>query len=284
MSNFLKHLAFSILKYFGVWAKKVPNQTQLNYLLMLMKPIQTEHRLIRVGANTDGGYLLPDDLIGINCCLSPGVDITATFEMNLSEVGIPSYLLDYSVEDSPVFNHRFSFRKNYLGAHDHAEFISLKTWLKDIKESPDYLFQMDIEGYEYEVLESMSDEEFLKFRIMVIEFHSLSNIVNPYFYRDYLKILKRILNNFYIVHTHLNNSNDKVYKYRGEFIPRTAEITFLRKDRVKIIKGWSVLPNSSDYPNNPNNPDYPLPKIWMNKTELHTYLDNHSLYQLDNSE
>ena len=103
----------------------------------------------------------------------------------------------------------------------------------------------------------MSDEEFLKFRIMVIEFHSLSSIVNPYFYRDYLKILKRILNNFYIVHTHLNNSNDKVYKYRGEFIPRTAEITFLRKDRVEIIKGWSVLPNSSDYPNNPNNPDYP---------------------------
>jgi hypothetical protein len=223
-----------------------------------------------MGAKTDGGYLLPDDLSGINCCLSPGVDITATFEVNLSEIGIPSYLLDYSVEHSPVFNQSFTFKKNYLGAHDHAEFISMRTWLKDIKESPDYLLQMDIEGYEYEVLESMSDVDFLKFRIMVIEFHSLSSMLNPYFYMTFLKILKRILNNFYIVHTHLNN-NDKVYKYHGEFIPRTAEITFLRKDRVKIIKGWADLPNSSDYPNNSSKPSYPLPKIWMNlKNEFNT--------------
>jgi hypothetical protein len=82
------------------------------------------------------------------------------------------------------------------------------------------------------------------------------------------------------VHTHLNN-NEKVYKHRGKFIPRTAQITFLRKDRVKIIKDWADLPDSSDYP---NKPDYPLPKIWMNKNELHNHLDNRSLYQLDDSE
>lgn len=36
--------------------------------------------LIRLGPNGDGGYLVPDDLTGIEACFSPGVCATSEFE------------------------------------------------------------------------------------------------------------------------------------------------------------------------------------------------------------
>ena len=45
----------------------------------VIKPIQTNHNLIRVGGKGDGGYLIPDDLENIKVCFSPGVDVTANF-------------------------------------------------------------------------------------------------------------------------------------------------------------------------------------------------------------
>lgn len=37
-------------------------------------PLTTNIELIRVGSNFDGGYLVPNDLQGIEACFSPGVD------------------------------------------------------------------------------------------------------------------------------------------------------------------------------------------------------------------
>jgi len=34
----------------------------------LVKPVKTNHDLIRVGGQVDGGYLIPDDLEGIETC------------------------------------------------------------------------------------------------------------------------------------------------------------------------------------------------------------------------
>jgi len=258
MKNQIKHILFKILLKCGLWVGQVPKRKALQNLLLNLKPIQTEHKLIRIGANFDGGYLVPDDLEGVNCCLSPGVGTSTTFENDLLKRGVPSYLLDFSVQE---LSQPFNFRKNYLGSFDHGEFISLATWLKDVSETPDYLLQMDIEGFEYEVLESISDTDLLKFRVMVIEFHSISNVLNPSFFERFRKVLDRLLEHFYIVHTHLNN-NDNVAKYHGEFIPRTAEVTFLRKDRAFKTQNNLSLPHPLDFSNNPNKPNYPIPKIW----------------------
>ena len=41
-------------------------------LIKLINPVYTGYNLLRLGNEGDGGYLLPDCLSGIECCLSPG--------------------------------------------------------------------------------------------------------------------------------------------------------------------------------------------------------------------
>jgi hypothetical protein len=53
---------------------------EIKRVISLLWPITTQHELIRLGGNGDGGYLVPDDLDGLDYCFSPGVSITANFE------------------------------------------------------------------------------------------------------------------------------------------------------------------------------------------------------------
>ena len=67
--------------------------------------------LIRLGNNGDGGYLVPDDLNGIEACFSPGVADNVNFEKALAKKKISSYLLDKSIKKLPENNERFIFKK-----------------------------------------------------------------------------------------------------------------------------------------------------------------------------
>ena len=52
----------------------------LSSLIEILKPVAINKRFIRLGANADGGYLLPDDLEGVAACFSPGVADCVKFE------------------------------------------------------------------------------------------------------------------------------------------------------------------------------------------------------------
>ena len=58
--------------------------------------------LIRSGSSGDGGYLIPNDLEGLEYCFSPGVSTVADFENHLADLHIRSYLADYSVTSPPM--------------------------------------------------------------------------------------------------------------------------------------------------------------------------------------
>lgn len=81
-------------------------------LLSLLKPIKTNHELIRIGGDGDGGYLIPNDLVGIDSCFSPGVSSVADFENDLTKKGIKCFLADFSVDAPPIKNKLFDFEKN----------------------------------------------------------------------------------------------------------------------------------------------------------------------------
>src|ERR1035437_4145413 len=117
-------------------------------------PVTTNIELIRIGENTDGGYLVPNDLDGIEACFSPGVAETASFEIEMARRGIKSYLADYSVAAPPVQNDLFYFEKKYLGNKNSDIFMTLDNWVNRKNESKenDFVLQMDIEGWEWDVL------------------------------------------------------------------------------------------------------------------------------------
>jgi len=212
-------------------------------MLNHLKPVDNGHELVRIGPNGDGGYLLPNDFDGIKYAFSPGVQHITGFEQQLwNDYKIGSFLLDGSIEaptgDSPGM---ISFDKAWIGAYDHTDptgvpTYSLNTWMTDklqhySVDTSDLILQIDVEGFEWESLLSISEDMLLKFRIIVCEFGPLHYMTHKQAYLWQKKVFDKLLNAFDVVHFHENNCCGKFEYYDGIEIPGLAEITFHRKDR-----------------------------------------------------
>ena len=231
-------------------------------LLSLLKPINTNYELIRIGGDGDGGYLIPNDLVGIDSCFSPGVSSVADFENELKKNGIKCFLADYSVDAPPIKNNLFDFEKKYIGSINNETFIKLENWinLKSPNKS-NFILQMDIEGYEYPVILNTSESTFSKFRIIVIEFHRTDMIFTKKGYEIISQVFSKLLKNFDIVHIHPNNCCGAV-RHKDIVIPRVMEFTFLRKDRITHRSPAKSFPNPLDRKNVASYPDIHLPSCW----------------------
>lgn len=66
-------------------------------VLKVLAPVNLGCPYVRIGGNGDGAYIIPDDLIGIKTCISPGVCNSKHFEDEIEkDCGIGSILIDYS--------------------------------------------------------------------------------------------------------------------------------------------------------------------------------------------
>jgi hypothetical protein len=257
LRKFVWFLGFSMSK----------NTDYENFQDFIIKLKPTSKDLIRIGAENDGGYLMPNDLKNIEACFSPGVDYNASFEMELAEkYNITSFLADYSVEAAPSDNPHFNFTKKYLGAASNEAFMTLEEWISktDKKSSRNLLLQMDIEGGEYAVLSHASLEILQQFRVMIVEFHKLDLLFSKDNFRFIESLFDKVLEKFDIVHIHPNNTN-RIIK-RGKFeIPPVVEITFVRKD-LSSSSGEvndASFPHALDAPNHPQKSAVSVPDSWL---------------------
>ena len=272
------------LKQGFLWEFAVSEENIVRLLSSLI-PYKTDHELIRIGAKNDGGYLIPNDLTNIEACFSPGVDNRATFENDLFEkFAIPSHLADFSSSLTSSELNVSSLTKKYLGSVDDTQHISLESWMnksiQNINHSEsDFLLQMDIEGNEYQTILACPKNYLKKFRIIVMEIHWLINWCKGSFYKIADAFMKKLTDDFYVVHTHLNNGGT-LSNIRGIDVPLVVEVTFLRKDRVALIQQHSGLPHSLDMPNNKNLPELAIPHWLLNKPIYsHDYFDVNSIRQ-----
>lgn len=241
---------------------KTVEHSQLWTFLASCYPVQTQHPLIRIGAQGDGGYLVPDDLVGIDACFSPGVAHVAKFEEQLSNRNIECFLADYSVDEPPVQNALIDFEKKYLGPMENEVFMTLESWVR--RKAPtksNMLLQMDIEGAEYGVIFDTSSETLKRFRILVIEFHGLESLIVEGRFELLNLTLMKLLKDFEVVHIHPNNWVQPI-KYQQFSIPPLLEITFLRKDRIASRQLCRTFPHPLDQANFPDKPDFVLPSCW----------------------
>ena len=262
IKNKVSNLIQNILLKFKLRIEATTEFEELKNFMKTLRPIKTNHELIRIGGLGDGGYLIPNDLDGIRTCFSPGVAETSSFENELSIRNIKSYMADFSVESPAFSNNLFIFDKKFLGNKNDLIYFTLETWIN--KYEPDdfnMILQMDIEGGEYPVIFETSSDTLKKFRIIVIEFHDLDLLRGRNGFKLIKLTLEKILNDFEIVHIHPNNHLNKV-KFGNFEIPRLLEITFLRKDRILNREYIKKFPNNLDSTNDNRKPDYPLPACW----------------------
>jgi hypothetical protein len=238
----------------GVYLAKTQNRASISDLLKLIWPVETNLHLIRIGSKTrsDGGYLVPDDLEGIQRVFSPGVADSMDFECEFLERGIPCELIDGSIDNPPIANNLVKFSKLWLSSATTEDSISLNDWLESrAAVGEELLLQMDIEGSEYESILSASDLTLSRFRIIVIELHDLRAVFSRQGLTLFELSMKKLLNTHVVVHAHPNNCNPPT-EIEGLLWPDVLELTLIRRDRVTKIGAPARLPHHLDQDNTPN--------------------------------
>jgi hypothetical protein len=232
-------------------------------LMRRIRPVATEHALIRLGPLGDGGYLVPDDLDGVDACFSPGVGLVSGFESDCAERGMQVFLADASVDGPATHVQTLHFLKRHIGSGS-DDTITLDEWVTEsIPESnSDLLLQMDIEGAEYESLLHTSDRILARFRIIVVEFHEFHRLAQQEFLERANATFDKLLRRHVCVHIHPNNCCGTA-SVVGVDLPYIAEFTFLRRDRIS--SRWrrrlvTEFPHPLDADNVPANDYLPLPR------------------------
>ena len=249
--------------------EKLNSGNDIKFFLERFRNKYVSSKLVRIGGEGDGGYLLPDKLNKINYCFSPGVDYTANFESELSKIyDIKSFMADASVKSPPVSDKNFEFIPKFLGSRTHGSFITLSDWIEQSIGNENYncILQMDIESSEYDVLIYESADILAKFSYMIIEFHNLQNLFEKNFLRLFSSIFEKIYLNFSICHVHPNNCCG-IAELDGIKIPRVVEVTFIRNDLIDdpSCSDKISLPHVLDRKNIEENDDIMMPEIWWKK-------------------
>ena len=253
-----------LLSLFGYYLEKSSSRSEILDFIKILRPYSTEHKLIRLGGNYDGGYLIPEDLSNIKFNLSPGVGSRFNFELDLLKRGILSYMCDASISSISSELVGCKFIKKNIGPINKKNQISINDWIQGINLSKDQdlILQMDIEGMEYETILSLSKQNLDFFRIIIIEFHNLREIKNKFFFKIVTSTFEKLLENFIICHIHPNNSCgiNQIYDVA---IPNGIEVSFIRKDRVKKKIYTKDFPHPLDQPSVKSMKDIILPKVWF---------------------
>lgn len=230
--------------------------------------------LIRVGGAGDGGYLIPDRVLGsIDYCFSPGVSDTANFEDELATThGIKSFLADASVATAPIANDNFHFTRRFLGSEVSDNFMLLGDWIKtSVDDSAEgLLLQMDIEGAEYDVLINEDESTLKRFSILVIEFHYLRDLFDKRCLAMISSVFEKIYRNFSICHVHPNNCCGTI-QLGGIEVPDVIEVTFLRNDLAAALSNCDPvsLPHHLDCKNIRDKADIKMPEAWWKTNSAH---------------
>jgi hypothetical protein len=238
----LKEKFFDIFK---MYVEKKPSKKKISKTLKKLLPYEIDIPLIRLGEKNDGGYLVPNDFVGIDKNYSAGVGFLTQFEKDLEEKYlIKSNMLDFNEIEKTILPSKALFLKKRLGLVSNNQEISINDWI--IPDDKDTILKLDIEGDEYASLIDISEENLKKVRILVIEFHDLRNLRNDIFLNLFNKVINKLNSYFYVCHLHINNIS-KIKKIGDHLVPDMIEMTFIRKNRVKIFSSkFSMLPHKLD--------------------------------------
>jgi len=262
---FLRVFIFKIFYKINYKLTKCIDEKMLINFLYSLRPYETNHELIRLGEDTDGGYLIPDDLIEIDACITAGVGNLIGFEHDLAQKGINCYMADYSVEKLPLIHKRFKFEKKFIGTENNDIYIKIDDWLSKItKVSKDYILKIDIERDEYKILPIIKSEDLKKMRIIILEMHDFTNILTPLGYNLIKLIFDKLQENHTIVHINPNNVTPPIKLSKKIELYDTLEITLLRNDRIIQKKENITFPHYLDAKHN-NIYKSELPKCFYKK-------------------
>lgn len=240
------------------------NKSEINnFDFRVLETYKTSLTLKRIGANTDGGYVIADGFtydLFISCGIANDINFEDCF-LDLHK-NIKCIAFDGTIKNIPAHKNNIEWINKNIGFTNTFTTTNLKPYFKNYT---NIFLKMDIEGSEFNWLESTTIEDLEKISQIVIEVHW------P-FDKYRCKMLEKLNTTHYIIHIHGNNYCDRDIPkhlpsgrtYDGNVIikhnllpeiklPEVMEITYINKKLCKdinVFKAEIQFPTQLDYPNN----------------------------------
>ena len=215
--------------------------------------------VVRVGKNNDGGYLMLDDFSDDMRAYSFGICDDMSWDKWISQrSGMTVFMYDHTIQHAPENCALCPFKKIGIGVTDDSthSLYSLKTILKQNEdlENNNLILKMDIEGAEWDIIDSWEVEDLSHFRQISLEFHGLTNISNS---QQIIRCLKKISCSHNPIWIHGNNYVP-AEECDGMVIPISLEVTYARINSYTFSKERVYLPFAADMPNKPETEDFDI--------------------------
>jgi hypothetical protein len=203
-----------------------------NLLTVYKSPFQK----IRLGDPHCGGYVLADiPNIQYGILLSGGIDRNILFEHDfVGKYNCPCLAYDGTIQTIDITDPNITFIKKNIAGYSNESTTNLHD---EINGNQNIFVKMNIEGWEFSWIESLTSDYIDKLDQMVIEFHH--PIVHGH-------IFKQLNETHYLVHFHGNNCCG-VMNNKGIHIPNVFQATYLHKKYITSPElNTDVIPGPLD--------------------------------------
>jgi len=229
----------------------------LSLTIQLLQPHFTAIPLIRLGNQSDGGYVIAS-VFDSKICLNLGVGYEVSSDLDLLQRGFTVFAVDGTVPNPLPEESEYKFvGKNISYNTSNESTTDLKTIFR---EHPDLnkvdLILIDIEGWEYKVFQEELDL-IAKTKQLVVEFHGLELMADYKFSERLIDILSRLSMTHKPIHVHANNSGGTL-PVGGASWPTILEVTFLMNELCTSKINHGPFPSAIDFPNVEVRPDVDL--------------------------
>lgn len=216
-----------------------------------------DYPLIRIGEQRkDGGYVMANDFKPEGIAYSFGINDDVSWDLNMARYDYQIYMYDHTIQKLPQTSDYFHYFHEGISGID-EEFQPLKTLKHFINKNghsktKNMVLKMDVEGAEWDFLETVDSKTLKQFDQIVFEMH---NMVRPQGGKKILKLLEKLNKTHQLIHLHGNNSG-YILKVGDTIFPDVIETSYVNKDNYYTYDDDLILlPSPLDFPNDLGRPD-----------------------------
>lgn len=211
------------------------------------------------GSRTDGHYIMVDAFKKKQIAYSFGLNNEISWDLGMLEKGYELYMYDHTVNGIPSEADGLNFfKKGIAGVSKPEESLETLDNLMKINghsNKTGMILKMDVEGAEWDFLETVSIKTLRQFDQIVFELHNIVRGCSDYEMERKLKALEKLNETHALVHLHGNNTG-YVLQMKNATIPDVIEVTYVNREKFKIADPKPVnLPTALDLPNDSHRED-----------------------------
>ncbi len=227
---------------------------KIHELLKIHQVQNPGYKLVRVGSEGDGGYVMLSPFSDTKIAYSIGIGTDVSWDKDIASMGYTVFQYDHTILGLPEENENFVWRKFGIGVFDSGDIKSLDTMLRDNGniDKSGMILKMDVDGWEWPVLSKIEENILDKFDQIVMELHELNDLDRL---DEFIHALERLNRKHACIHVHANNIGN--VNYCGDYItPNYLEITLVNRNKFDLKPLDNVgFPRELDRPTCTHLPD-----------------------------